>query len=68
MPGACCGKRLEFRDDLRRLRTATEPTKFSVRRRSSFGRSWVTVDGGTTWSATEHPEPINALWDVALLP
>ena len=36
MPGACCGKRLELRDDLRRLRTATEPTKFSVRRRSRF--------------------------------
>jgi len=36
--------------------------------RSSFGRSWVTIDGGATWAATEHPEPIDALWDVALVP
>jgi photosystem II stability/assembly factor-like uncharacterized protein len=39
-----------------------------INARSSFGRSWVTVDGGASWTATEHPEPVDALWDVVLLP
>lgn len=36
--------------------------------RSSFGLSFVTADGGATWTETVHPEPINALWDVELFP
>ena len=36
--------------------------------RSSFGLSFTTVDGGTTWTETVHPEPIDALWDVTLVP
>ncbi len=36
--------------------------------RSSFGRSWATIDGGTTWAATQHPTPTDALLDVDLVP
>ncbi len=36
--------------------------------RSSFGLSFVTTDGGDTWTETVHPEPIDALWDVELFP
>jgi photosystem II stability/assembly factor-like uncharacterized protein len=36
--------------------------------RSSFGLSFVTTDGGATWTETVHPEPIDALWDVELFP
>jgi photosystem II stability/assembly factor-like uncharacterized protein len=36
--------------------------------RSSFGRSWATHDGGATWTAVEHPPPVDALWDVDLVP
>ncbi len=36
--------------------------------RSSFGLSFASTDGGETWAETVHPEPINALWDVTLVP
>lgn len=36
--------------------------------RSSFGVAFATADGGATWTETVFPEPINALWDVVLLP
>ncbi len=36
--------------------------------RSSFGVAFATSDGGATWTETVFPEPVNALWDVALLP
>jgi photosystem II stability/assembly factor-like uncharacterized protein len=36
--------------------------------RSSFGVAFATRDGGSSWSVTEFPAPINALWDVALVP
>lgn len=36
--------------------------------RSSFGVAFATADGGATWTETVFPSPINALWDVVLLP
>ena len=36
--------------------------------RSSFGLTFATADGGSTWTPTVQPEPIDALWDVQLFP
>jgi photosystem II stability/assembly factor-like uncharacterized protein len=67
-PGDFEGIGLDALDATHAVIVAQDARPFAIGSRTSFGRSWVTVDGGTTWSATEHPEPIDALWDVALLP
>jgi photosystem II stability/assembly factor-like uncharacterized protein len=58
---------VDFLDRRRGVIVAQDLRPFALPR-SSFGLSFVTTDGGATWTETVHPEPINALWEVALLP
>lgn len=58
---------LDFFDRRRGVIVAQDLHPFAFPR-SSFGLSFVTADGGDTWTETTHPEPINALWSVQLFP